>query len=171
MEAAVRHRRRKATRHVMAPVSPARALIKERSEMPGRILDMSSEGIFVVQNGRVKECNHFLATRAGYAMDEIEGTSFASFFDRESIPAVEAICGQTQSGREMMSLPHAVIVRKNGKSLEVQLQACACRFGGKPAVRVTLSALSNPAANDSWDAELDGFFVSEETPLLLPQGI
>jgi len=63
----------------MASTGPTRALIEEHSEMLGRLLDMSSEGIFV-RNGRIKECNHFLATRTGYAMDKIESTCFAIFF-------------------------------------------------------------------------------------------
>jgi len=171
MEADVQHRRRKAPRRVMASAEPPHALTEERSEMPRRILDMSSEGIFVVQNGRVKEFNHFLSTRAGYAMDEIDGTCFASFFDRESIPAVEAVCGHITSGREMMSLPKAVLVCKNGKSLDVQLKAGGCRFGGEPAVRVTLSALGSQASDDSWGADLDCFFVSEEIPFTLQRGI
>jgi hypothetical protein len=60
-----RHRARKAPGHAAKPVSPRRALIEERSEMLGRLWEMSSEGIFVVRNGRVRECNHFLAARAG----------------------------------------------------------------------------------------------------------
>ena len=171
MEADVRQRSKKAPRHLMEPVNPLCTQVKNRSTMPGRILNMSPEGVFVVQNGRVKECNHFLATQTGYAMEEIAGTCFASFFDRESIPAVEAACGEIALGRGMISLPHAVLVCKDGKSLEVRLKACACRFGGKPAVRVTLIALGKQAVDDSWDADLDGFFVSEETPLPLPQHI
>jgi PAS domain S-box-containing protein len=136
-----------------------------------RLLDMSAEGIFIVQNGRVKECNRFLAARAGYAMDEIEGTCFASFFDRESIPAVEAVCGQITPEHEIMSLTKAVLVCKNGKNLEVHLKAGGCRFEGAPAVVVTLNALEGQASDDSWSADLDCFFGSEETPLTLQQGI
>jgi len=166
-----RHRARKAPGHAAKPASPPRALMKERNEMLGRLWEMSSEGIFVVRNGRVRECNHFLAARAGYAMDEVEGTCFASFFDRESIPAVEAACGEIALGRGMVSLPQVVLVRKDGKSLEAQMKACACRFGGKPAVLVTLSVMDRQISDDSWEADLDGFFVSEETPLPLQQGI
>lgn len=155
----------------MAPARPPSARLEERSEMLGRLLDMSSEGIFIVQNGRVRECNRFLAMRAGYAMDEIEGTCFASFFDRESIPAVEAVCGQITLGCEMTSLPKAMLVCKNGKSLEVQLKAGACRFGGEPAVLVTLSDPDVQASEDSWSADLDCLFVSEETPSTLQRGI
>ena len=173
MEADVRarHQARKAPRQAEKPVSPPRALMKERNEMLGRLWEMSSEGIFVVRNGRVRECNHFLAARAGYAMDEVEGTCFASFFDRESIPAVEAACGQIALERGTVSLPQVVLVCKDGKTLEAQMKACACRFGGKPAVLVTLNPLDSRASEESWEADLDGFFVSEETPLPLPQVI
>jgi PAS domain S-box-containing protein len=171
MEAAVRPSRKKEPRQVAAPVRPPRARLAERSEMLGRLWEMSSEGVFVIQNGRVKECNHFLAERSGYAMDEVEETCFASFFDRESIPAVEAACGQITLGRGTVSLPQVVLVCKDGKNLDVQLKACACRFGGKPAVLVTLNPLDSRTSDDSWEADLDGFFVSEETPLPLPQRI
>jgi PAS domain S-box-containing protein len=166
-----RHRARKAPGHAAKPASPPRALIEERSEMLGRLWEMSSEGIFVVQNGRVKACNHFLAAQAGYAMDEVEGTCFASFFDRESIPTVEAACGEIALGRGPVSLPQVVLVCKDGKSLEVQMKACACGFGGKPAVLVTLNPLDSRASEESWEADLDGFFVSEKTPFTLPQVI
>lgn len=171
METAVRQPQKKTPGHVVAPAKSPRTLLEERSEMLGRLLDMSSEGIFIVQNGRVKECNHFLATRAGYAMDEIEGTCFASFFDRESIPAVEAVCGQMTPDHEMMSLPNAVLVCKNGKNLEVHLKAGGCLFGGEPAVLVTLSNLDVQASDDSWGADLDCLFVSEETASTLQRGL
>jgi PAS domain S-box-containing protein len=166
-----RHRASKAPRQAEKPVSRPRALMKERSEILGRLWEMSSEGIFVVRNGRVRECNHFLAARAGYAMDEVEGTCFASFFDRGSIPAVEAACGQIALGRGMVSLPQVVLVCKNGKRLEVQMKACACRFGGKPAALVALIPMDRQISDDSWEADLESFFVSEKTPFTLPQVI
>jgi PAS domain S-box-containing protein len=168
----VRQKGRKASRGLATePAEAPYHLLEERSEVLRRLWEMSSEGIFVLRNGRVKECNHFLATRAGYAMDEIEGTCFASFFDRKSIPAVEAVCGQTTRGHEMMSLPKALLVCKNGSSIEVQLKACACLFGGKPAVLVTLRATDSQPSEDSWDADLDDFFVSEESPSILQRVI
>ncbi len=166
-----RHRAIETPGNAAKPASLPRALTEEHSEMLGRLWEMSSEGIFIVRNGRVRECNHFLATQAGYAMDEVEGTCFASFFDRESIPAVEAACGQIALERGTVSLPQVVLVCKDGKILEAQMKACACRFGGKPAVLVTLSVMDRQISDDSWEADLDGFFVSEETPLPLPQVI
>lgn len=171
MEAAVLQRPPKKRSAAMANASPPRARPEEGRQRQARLLNRASEGVLVVRNGRVEECNHFLTAQAGYAMDEIEGTCLASFFDRVSIPAVEAVCSQIASGSGTMSLPGALLVCKNGKNINVRLEARPCRFRGEPAVRVTLSSLSSEASDDAWDADLDGFFVSEETPFTLPQGI
>jgi hypothetical protein len=69
--------------------------------------------------------------------------------------------------RPMMCLPQAVLVFKNGRSLGVRLKTVSCRFGGEPAVLVTLSYLDSQASDDSWDAELDDFFASEVSPFAL----
>jgi PAS domain S-box-containing protein len=172
MGAGIRPKRSKtALRQATEPAGLPYHLLEELREVLDRILEMSSDGIFVVRNGLVKKCNHFLATNAGYAIYEIEGTCFASFFDRESIPAVEALCGRTKPGRGTLSLDKAVLVCKNGKTLGVRLKAGACRFGGEPAVLVTLRPLDGRACDDPWGADLEDFFVSEETPFALQQGI
>jgi PAS domain S-box-containing protein len=155
----------------MGNASPAHARLEEGRRRQVRLLNRASEGVLVVRNGRVEECNHFLADQAGYAMDEIEGTCLASFFDRESIPAVEAVCSQIAAGSGTISLLRTVLVCKNGKKISVRLEARPCRSKAGPAVRVTLSAPSSNACDDARDADLESLFVSEETPFPPPQGI
>ena len=65
-------------------------------------LAVSEEGIFIVQDGRIKECNRFLARLGGYLQDEVLDTVFVSFFDDTSIPAVESAWGA--SFRESVAL-------------------------------------------------------------------
>jgi PAS domain S-box-containing protein len=171
MEAALLQRYPKKGSDGMGNAGPPHARLEEGRRRQVRLLNRASEGVLVVRNGRVEECNQFLADQAGYAMDEIEGTCLASFFDRESIPAVEAVCSQIAAGSGAISLLRAVLVCKNGKKISVRLEARPCRFRGEPGVRVTLSALKSEASDDARDEDLDGFFISEETPLPLPQGI
>ena len=102
-------------------------------------LAVSEEGIFVVQDGRVKECNHFLARLGGYLQDEVLDTLFASFFDGNSIPAVETACGSKFPGTRCTSAQKVSLVCKNGQRVNVQLKVKACIFGEKPAMLAVLS--------------------------------
>jgi hypothetical protein len=128
-----------------------------------RPTEIAPDGIFILEDGRVKECNHFLAAQAGYGMDEVEGTCFASFFDRDSIPTVEALCGQMPPQHRLGSISGAVLLCKNGTRLRVRLRADYCRFNWKPAVMVTLTVLEGHAPDWTSGAEMDSFLIPEES--------
>ena len=102
-------------------------------------LAVSEEGIFIVQDGRIKECNRFLARLGGYLQDEVLDTVFASFFDDTSIPAVESACGVESPGTRCASAQEVSLVCKNGQRVNVQLKVQPCVFGEKPALLAVLS--------------------------------
>jgi PAS domain S-box-containing protein len=102
-------------------------------------LAVSEEGIFIVQDGRIKECNRFLARLGGYLQDEVLDTVFVSFFDDTSIPAVESACGGKFSGTRCASAQKVSLVCKNGQRVNVQLKVQPCVFGEKPAMLAVLS--------------------------------
>jgi hypothetical protein len=127
-----------------------------------RVLEITSDGIFLVQDGRVRECNGFMAVRGGYRPDEVLDTCFASFFHRDSVPAVEAVCDGISPEHDLMTLPKAVLMCKNGRGMDVRLKACRCRLEGKAAVLVALNAAAVSAAPSPPDPDLDGLMISEE---------
>ena len=102
-------------------------------------LAVSEEGIFIVQDGRIKECNRFLARLGGYLQDEVLDTVFVSFFDDTSIPAVESACGGKFPGTRCASAQKVSLVCKNGQRVNVQLKVQPCVFGEKPALLAVLS--------------------------------
>jgi hypothetical protein len=128
-----------------------------------RLPVIPARGIFILQNGRVQECDHFLAAQAGYGMDEVEGTCFASFFDCDSIPTFETVCGRTAPPHRVISVSKATLLRKDGAGLEVRLKADCCLFAGKPAVRVTVTVIGKHVSDRTPSSDLDGFLVSEES--------
>lgn len=130
-----------------------------------QVLDLSSEGIFVVQDGRVRECNGFLDVQGGYLREEVLETLFASFFHRKSMAAVESLCHRSPSRPIFASLPDLVLIRKNGRSLKVGLKAQACRFAGESAVLFILSRAPETPAQRRWDAIPDAHLLFEEEPV------
>lgn len=123
---------------------PPRRLL-ERGRMYAALLEISGEGVFVVQRGKIRECNAFLETRAGYRRAEVLETLFASFFDPLSAAAVESLCRKRSGPRPAAEAPQEVLlVGKNGRRLRAALRWRGCRFGGRPAMLVVLSPAEEP---------------------------
>jgi PAS domain S-box-containing protein len=128
-------------------------------------LAVSEEGIFVVQDGRIKECNRFLARLGGYLQDEVLDTVFASFFDSNSIPAVESACGGEFPGRRCASAQKVSLVCKDGRRVNVQLKVKPCVFGEKPAMLAVLSRVLDSAQSGEHGRAYDWLLTSEQIPL------
>ncbi|MBI5579778.1 MAG: PAS domain-containing protein [Deltaproteobacteria bacterium] len=127
-------------------------------------LAVSEEGIFVVQDGRIKECNHFLARLGGYLQDEVLDTVFASFFDGNSIAAVESACGGEFPGTRCGSAQTVSLVCKNGQRVNVQLKVQPCVFSEKPAMLAVLSRVLDSTHCGENGRAYDWLLASEKIP-------
>jgi PAS domain S-box-containing protein len=132
------------------------------------LMAMSSEGIFVVQKGRIRECNAFLRRLGGYRREEVLDTLFASYFNHESMAAVESICEAPAAGAEPVCVPEAFLVRKNGERLRVCVKAQPSVFSGAPAVLVVVSEAPERSTPGPWDAIPEGHLLLEEMPPGVP---
>jgi hypothetical protein len=112
-------------------------------------LAVSEEGIFIVQDGRIKECNRFMARLGGYLQDEVLDTVFVSFFDDTSIPVVESACGGEFPGTRCTSVQKVSLVCKNRQRVNVQLKVQPCVFGEKPAMLAVLSRVLDSTTHAS----------------------
>lgn len=137
---------------------------RELGEIFQQVLDLSADGVFVVQEGRVRDCNAFLDVQGGYLREEVLETLFASFFHRKSMAAVESLCKRSPAQPIFASLPDLLLVSKNGRSLKVGLKAQACRFSGESAVLFVLSRSPEKPAKRIWDAIPDAHLLLEEQP-------
>jgi hypothetical protein len=138
---------------------------QEMGEMFHQVLELSSEGIFVIQNGRVRQCNGFLDAAGGYLPEEVHETVFASFFHQKSVPAVDSLCTRCPSKPFYASLPNMVLMSKNGRRVKVVLKAQACLYAGKPAVLVVLSRARGEKGPGALDDLAEAQLLLEEDPL------
>jgi len=152
-----RHRRAYGTRELSA--------FQEHDGILQGWLAVSEEGIFVVQEGRIKECNRFLARLAGYLQDEVLDTVFTSFFDGSSIPAVESACGGEFPGTLRASVQKVSLVCKNGQRVAVQLKVQPFVFGEKPAMLAVLSRVLDSTQHGENGRAYDWLLASEKIPL------
>ncbi|MFO7707097.1 MAG: PAS domain S-box protein [Desulfobacterales bacterium] len=142
--------------------------LEEKESLLRGLFDLSAEGVFLVQAGRIVECNRFLAEKAGYAVEEVAGSIFASFFDTESMGKVESALAPDACPAPDGAGFSARIVCKNGDAFTARFRSLPCAIGGRPASLVVLSDSGRPTppaeAAFDWQA---GFF-PEEPPARLP---
>lgn len=128
-----------------------------------RLLDRSSDGIFVLDDGRIRLGNRFLTERCGYRPEEVEGTCFDSFFDPGTLPAVEAMC-RPAADIAAPCAASAAIRCKDGRPLPVGLRAEPYRFENRACVLVVVEPETPECAAGGWDSDLEQYFVSEDCP-------
>jgi PAS domain S-box-containing protein len=127
-----------------------------------RAFELSRDGMFLVEGGRIRVGNRFLSEWGGYRGEEIDGTCFASFFAPQSMAAVEALCGATGPGGSPTEAA-AVLVRKDGGRFAVGLKAEGCRFDGRSCVLVVVEPRERVCRDAAgWDSDVEGCFASED---------
>ncbi|HSV91507.1 MAG TPA: PAS domain-containing protein, partial [Desulfobacterales bacterium] len=126
-----------------------------------RALELSRDGMFLVEEGRIRLGNRFLSDWGGYRGEEVEGTCLASFFDPQSEAAVEASCRAAAAGGPQLEIA-AVMVRKDGGRVAVGLKAEGCRFDGQPCALVLVEPCERTACEAArWDADAEAWFAPE----------
>jgi PAS domain S-box-containing protein len=128
-------------------------------------LAVSEKGMFIVQDGRIKECNRFLSRMGGYPRDEVLDTVFASFFDSGSIPIVESACGAELPGTRCSTVKRVSLVCKDGQRVKVQLKVHPCVFGEKPATLAVLSRVLDSTRHGENGRAYGWLFAPEKIPL------
>ena len=127
-----------------------------------RAFELSRDGMFLVEGGRIRVGNRFLSEWGGYRGEEIDGTCFASFFAPQSMAAVEALCRATGAGGSPTEIA-AVLVRKDGGRFAVGLKAEGCRFDGRSCVLVVVEPRERVCRDAAgWDSDVEGCFASED---------
>lgn len=124
--------------------------------------------MFVLQEGLIRRCNLFLSEKCGYRPDEVAESAFASFFDADTLPAVDSVARNAAAGAHPPRPTEARLVAKDGRRLSVRLTAAPCTLSGRPAVLIVLTAAPGSPRAERWADSPEPCFASaeEELPLL-----
>lgn len=55
------------------------------------LMELATDGVLVVQDGKIKEANYYLAKMCGYTIDEVLDTDLASFFHSDDFETITTI--------------------------------------------------------------------------------
>ncbi len=153
--------------HPPHPADPRR--LEEKESILRSLLALSDEGVFLIQGGRVAECNRFLAEKAGYAAEEVVGSIFASFFDTQSIGKIEPALAENACPAANRVGFRVRLICKNGDTYNVRFKSQACVIGGESAHLVVLSESGQPAPAAEWALDWQDGFFPEEFPVRIPE--
>ena len=90
------------------------------------LLELATDGVLIVQDGKIKEVNYYLAKMCGYAIDEVLDTDLASFFHPDDIENIEKIYEKPLKDDSAMAVHELTLMCKNG--LRVAVEVIAGRF-------------------------------------------
>lgn len=117
------------------------------------LMELATDGVLVVQNGKIKEVNYYLAKMCGYTIDEVLDTDLASFFHTDDVETIETIYEKPLSDDNALAVHELTLMCKNGYKIDVEV--IAGRFVFQISLQIFwLSAIFRTAANQSasWSA-------------------
>jgi len=107
------------------------------------VMKNTRDGILLVQNDTIKECNRGIAQMSGYRLEELVDTCFASYFHPDDISAVEAMGRRPRQNPAAVQELEATLMRKDGAQLTVEIISVPCAFQQQPAGLVMIRDISD----------------------------
>jgi PAS domain S-box-containing protein len=112
------------------------------------LMELATDGVLVVQDGKIKEVNYYLAKMCGYTIDEVLDTDLASFFHSDDIETIETIYEKPLTDDNVLAVHDLTMMCKNGHSVEVEVIAGRFIFQNKPSNLLVVRDISDRSKSD-----------------------
>ena len=112
------------------------------------LMELATDGVLVVQDGKIKEVNYYLAKMCGYTIDEVLDTDLASFFHSDDIETIETIYEKPLTNDNVLAVHDLTMMCKNGHRVEVEVIAGRFIFQNKPSNLLVVRDISDRSKSD-----------------------
>jgi PAS domain S-box-containing protein len=109
-------------------------LLEDSRKKYDLLLELSNDGILIVQDGKISECNDLMAQMCGFTVEEILDTDVASFFQLEDMTLFESLYEQLIGDPNAVEIHEVVLICKNGRKLNVEITAGRFVYKKDPAI-------------------------------------
>jgi PAS domain S-box-containing protein len=106
------------------------------------LMELSTDGVLVVQDGKIKEVNYYLAKMCGYTIDEIQDTDLASYFHPDDIDTIETIYEMPLKDENELAVHELTLMCKNGLQVDAEVIAGRFMFQNKPSNLLVIRDIS-----------------------------
>ncbi len=113
------------------------------------LMELTTDGVLVVQDGKIKEVNYYLAKMCGYTIDEVLDTDLASYFHSDNIETIETIYEKPLRDDNSLAVHELTLMCKNGHKIDVEVIAGRFIFQNKPSNLLVLRDISDRSKSES----------------------
>ena len=111
----------------------AEIALRESEEKYRNLVERANDGIAIIQNSIVKYVNIALTNMMGYSINEVIGNNFSNFIIPEELPKVEDRYKRRMKGEDVPSVYETAFFHKDGRRIDIELNAGIIPYEGKPA--------------------------------------
>jgi len=111
----------------------AEAALRESEEQYRHVVEQANDGICIVQDGRLKYANRWLAGILGRTVAELVGTSFIDHVCPDERPKVTEHTTRHESGEEWRQRYETTMVHRDGRAIAVELNVGPITYEGRRA--------------------------------------
>ncbi|MDY6952037.1 MAG: ATP-binding protein [Thermodesulfobacteriota bacterium] len=125
--------------------------VRDSEEQYLRLVELTGDGVVVVQNGVVVETNTHFAEMCGCPVDEVIGSAFADLFASSLTGPTGSSDRSSDKGRQASQFFEGSIQRKDGGRLQVHIHLGPLSYGDRPA---DLMVVRNVSSQRKMEKEL-----------------
>ncbi len=107
--------------------------IKDSEQKYRDVVELSSDGIAIIQDGFVKFTNRCLSEIVGYDVEEIENTPFIDYFPSDEFARVADRYRRRMAGEDVESMYETKVIHKNGTIVPIEINVGVISYHDSPA--------------------------------------
>jgi PAS domain S-box-containing protein len=107
--------------------------LAESEEKYRNLVERANAGIIVIQDGKVRYRNQYLADLLGYTIEELQDKSPFDFIDRADVIRLKDYYARRTSGEQFSGTYETVLTKKDGTKIPVELNAGMVVYEGAQA--------------------------------------
>jgi len=117
--------------------------LRERGQNFHLLQNLIAEGVIVLQDGRIQECNQSMQKICGYSFEELSGMTVKNIFHPDSNSVIEQIEKRSVYDNQMTKDYEAVLICKDGHLTNVEITTDFFTLNEKPANLVVIRDISD----------------------------
>jgi len=106
-------------------------------------MDLSGDGIIIVQNGIIKESNRSMAQMCGCHVESMLENALSEYFPPDKNAAMDKLAGSAESKPDKGHKHATTLLCNSGRRLKVEVTATGCDFNHKPASLLVVRDISD----------------------------
>ena len=114
-------------------IKTSREALRESEKKFRNLVEHSKDAIVVVQDEVIKFASSVSVDMLGSELDDIVGSNFRSWIVPENLEKVKKIYTARMAGKEVLSTYEIEVIRKDGSTLPVEINAALVDYDDKPA--------------------------------------